>query len=117
MLSGPRVNDSIALSEPTPSPHHLGVLAFVHHLAGDETATREVLTRLLDQYESAVGMAYAIARAYGSLGQTDSAFEWLEKAFSDKEWPATWITVDPLAAGLRSDPRYESYVERLNLPD
>ena len=62
------IQRSIELSGSRPSPHLLSVLAFVHSRAGEEAKVREVLERLIDQYENEVGMAFAVACVYGFLG-------------------------------------------------
>ena len=72
---------------------------------------------MIDQYENDVGMAYGIARVYGFLGEMDTALEWFGKALDRKEWPATWITVDPLAEPLRRDSRAAEFIAALDLPD
>ena len=108
---------SIELSEPRPSPHLLTVLAFAHSRAGDEAAARRVLDRLIDQYENEVGMAYAVARVYGFLGEIDSALEWYKRSIDDREWLSTWAPVDPLFDPIRNDPRLAPLLERLGLPD
>jgi serine/threonine protein kinase/Tfp pilus assembly protein PilF len=60
--------------------------------------------------------AYGIAMIYAGLGETDSAFVWLARAFQDRSEGMAWLNVDPRLEGLRSDPRFEDLVRRVGLP-
>ena len=56
------------------------------------------------------------AAAYIRLGQTDSAFEWLEKAFAERSNWLIYLRVDPLFDPLREDPRFQDLLRRMNFP-
>jgi len=51
---------------------------------------------------------------YAQLGEKDEAFEWLEKAFEQNEAVSN-LKVDPRWDPLRSDPRFQNLLRRLNL--
>lgn len=57
-----------------------------------------------------------LAVVYIGLGETDRAFEWLEKAFEARDWQMALLNVEPLFDGVRSDPRFAALVERVGLP-
>ena len=61
--------------------------------------------------------SYSVAQGYIALGQMDRAFEWLEKAFRERDWLMTYIGVDPAMDPLRSDPRFQSLLRRMNFPE
>ena len=50
------------------------------------------------------------------LGETDQAFEWLDKALEARDWQMVLLNVEPLFDGVRSDPRFAALVERVGLP-
>jgi hypothetical protein len=50
------------------------------------------------------------------LGETDRAFEWLEKAIEERDWQMAMLNIEPLFDGLRSDQRFAALVERVGLP-
>ena len=59
----------------------------------------------------------AFAFIYTGLGDKDQAFPWLEKAFEERD--AAWfpmIRVSPMADPLRSDPRFQALMRRMNFP-
>jgi hypothetical protein len=59
----------------------------------------------------------AVALVYAALGDKDSAFLWLEKAYEDKSSFMTtlkyWTVFDP----LRSDPRFKDLLRRVGLQE
>jgi TolB-like protein/Flp pilus assembly protein TadD len=57
-----------------------------------------------------------IATIYIRLGEKDRAFRWLERAFEDRSYDLGLLTVDPMFAGIRGDPRYDDLVRRMGLP-
>ena len=58
-----------------------------------------------------------IAADYALLGERDSAFEWLGRAFDEREWPLTFLAVDDRFEALRSDSRFKGLARRIGLPD
>ena len=56
------------------------------------------------------------AALYTRLGETDRAFEWLEKAWEERSNWLIYLRVDPLLDGLRSDPRFPTLLHRVGLP-
>jgi TolB-like protein/tetratricopeptide (TPR) repeat protein len=61
--------------------------------------------------------SYSVAQGYIALGQMDRAFEWLEKAFRERDWLMTFVGIDPAMDPLRSDPRFQSLLRRMNFPE
>jgi tetratricopeptide (TPR) repeat protein len=61
--------------------------------------------------------SYSIAQGYVALGQLDHAIEWLERAYRERDWAMIRIGVDPAMDPLRSDPRFQSLLRRMNFPE
>jgi tetratricopeptide (TPR) repeat protein len=60
-------------------------------------------------------LAVTIAGDYALLGETKEAFEWLEKAFHEREHDLMYLNVDDRFAALRSDPRFQNLVHLIGL--
>jgi hypothetical protein len=60
--------------------------------------------------------AYHVAEAYARRGETDKAFEWLDRAYAQRNTQLVWLKFDPLIAKLRGDPRYAAMLKKMNLP-
>jgi TolB-like protein/Tfp pilus assembly protein PilF len=56
-----------------------------------------------------------LAMIHIGLGETDQAFEWLEKAFEARDWQMALLNVEPLFDAVRPDPRFAALVERVGL--
>ncbi|MBZ5728725.1 MAG: tetratricopeptide repeat protein [Acidobacteriia bacterium] len=57
-----------------------------------------------------------IAEAYAQLGNKDQAFEWLEKAYGDREGiPLSALNCDPGFKNLHGDPRFADLLRRLKV--
>ena len=70
-------------------------------------------TRNIGQYRPPLAYArYAI-----SAGDTDTAFDYLEEAAARRQYELLWIKVDPKYDPLRRDPRFESLLETIGIPD
>ena len=80
-------------------------LGFVYAQAGDGQRAREVLAKLDEigrhQYVPPIYRASVLA----GLGETDQAFENLERAVRERNWQIAWLQVDPLWDSLREDER------------
>jgi len=62
--------------------------------------------------------ASTIATDYALAGEKDKAFEWLEKAYEQREGQSiTMLKCDPFFANLRGDPRFSDLLRRMGLPD
>ncbi len=57
---------------------------------------------------------FEIALVYSCLGQKDTAFEWLEKAYENLDIGSS-LKVLPLIDGLRSDPRFTALLKKMGL--
>lgn len=57
-----------------------------------------------------------IARMFSHAGDSDTAMQWLEKAYKEREGPMIRIAVFWDWDNLRSDPRFNDLLHRMNLP-
>lgn len=55
-----------------------------------------------------------IAMVYNGLGERDEAFAWLERGFAQRDVRMTFLKVDPKWHNLRSDPRFQDLMRRMN---
>jgi len=62
-------------------------------------------------------LSWDIAGDYALLGERDSAFAWLERAFRERDGALAFFTVDDHFYALRSDPRFRDLARRMGLPD
>ena len=89
-------------------------LAIAHHALKDNKQADEALTELIARFKDVA--AYQIAEVYAFRGQTDRAFEWLDRAYAQRDGGLTSVKADPLLKSLRGDPRYTAFLEKMRLP-
>jgi hypothetical protein len=61
--------------------------------------------------------AYGIAEVHAYRGEIDRAFAWLDRAYRQKDVALYRVKGDPLLKNLESDPRYNAFLRRMNLPE
>jgi TolB-like protein/Tfp pilus assembly protein PilF len=78
---------------------------------------RTEAVRLLDEVIVAgTASPYSVAGIYATLGETDAAFECLNKAREQHDIQLVSLKVDPSLDVVRSDPRFPDLVRRVGLP-
>jgi len=99
--------------ERQPSAWTTLALARAQALAGDQVTAASTMARIGTQPARFVS-GYDRAAVHAALGQTDEAFAALEEGYQARaEWMG-YLKVDPQMDTLRSDPRYASFLARLN---
>jgi TolB-like protein/Tfp pilus assembly protein PilF len=82
---------------------------------------RSKAMKLLDEVTKAIGAgigvsSYSIAGVYAALGESEPAFEWLNKACEQHDLQLVSLKVDPSLDGVRPDRRFAGLVQRVGLP-
>ncbi len=76
---------------------------------------RAVLQELNERAKARYVSPVAQAGLYVTLGEPDSAFEWLEKAYRERRGWLAYLRIEPMLDGLRNDPRFHRLLERMRL--
>jgi tetratricopeptide (TPR) repeat protein len=77
--------------------------------------TADADAALADLLHHSEGGEFQVAETYAYFGNTDKAFEWLNRALTSDPG-VIWLRNDPLCVGLTGDPRYLAILKRMNLP-
>jgi TolB-like protein/DNA-binding winged helix-turn-helix (wHTH) protein len=85
----------------------------VYHALGRERESNAALAELIAKEGSQ--SAFQVAQVYAFRGENNKAFEWLERAFKQRDAGLPEMKTDPLLKGLRQDPRYTDLLRRLRL--
>jgi tetratricopeptide (TPR) repeat protein len=106
-----------ALAEIEKEPSEWGKLtgqALAYHALGREQDSTAALGELIAKHDS--DSAFQIAEVYAFRGEPDNAFEWLERAYKQRDAGLPEIKTDPLFKRLRHDSRYTVLLKRMSLP-
>jgi eukaryotic-like serine/threonine-protein kinase len=102
------------IRKPAASATGLYSLALVYHALGRRNDADAALRELTEKFGEA--RAYQVAAVYAYRGEPDRAFEWLERAYVQRDPSLTFTKVDPFLRGLAGDPRYVAFLEKMHLP-
>jgi TolB-like protein len=89
-------------------------MAMVYHTRGRKTQSDAALAEFIEKYQA--GGAYNVAQVYAFRGETDRAFEWLDKAYAQHDGGMFLCSVDPLLENLRGDSRYKALLKKMGFP-
>jgi tetratricopeptide (TPR) repeat protein len=106
-----------ALAEIEKEPLEWGKLtgqALAYHALGREQDSNAALTDLIAKYGT--NADYQIAQVYAYRGESDKSFEWLERAYQQRDPGLPELKSNPLFKNLRHDPRYSELLKRMRLP-
>jgi TolB-like protein/DNA-binding winged helix-turn-helix (wHTH) protein/Tfp pilus assembly protein PilF len=88
--------------------------AIAFHSLGRGQDSNAALAELIAKHQT--DSAYQIAEVYAYRGESGDSFEWLERAYKQRDAGLPDIKVDPLLRGLRHDPRYTELLKKMHLP-
>jgi serine/threonine-protein kinase len=91
----------------------LSGLAMAEHDLGHAAQSKSALDQLIAAH--AMDGAYQIATVYAWSGDRDQAFAWLERAIKQHDIGLMNLTYDPLWRGLRADPRFAAFCQKMGL--
>jgi TolB-like protein/DNA-binding winged helix-turn-helix (wHTH) protein len=95
-------------------PQRAFLYAIAYYALDRKKESDAALSELITKYQR---NTYRIAEVYAFRNQFDEAFEWLDRAYGQRDAGLILTKVDPLLKSLRHDPRYAALLKKLNLPN
>ena len=96
---------------------HYWMLGHAYATAGKTAEARKVLDDLHTLAEKQYVLPFGFAVIHTGLGENDEALEWLERAYQDRNGWMAFLQVVPWLDPLRSDPRFQDLLRRMNFPE
>lgn len=84
---------------------------------GQSEEARKILEEVEKSWKADGWSSFWIAAVHACLGEKDAAFEWLERSFEERASIMVFLQVHTLFENLRDDPRFDSLVKRIGIPD
>jgi serine/threonine protein kinase/Flp pilus assembly protein TadD len=101
---------------PEGKPEMIANLGHVYAVSGRRNEALKIIDELIELISQRSYVSpYSIALIYAGLGDKDRAFEWLDKAYSERDESYIHLKVDPRLDDLRSDPRFTERLRLINL--
>ena len=95
----------------------LALLGAAYAAAGKTTEATEILRALKQLSNERHVSPVNFALVYANLGDSDEAFVWLQKGFEERSSYLRLLKVEPVFDPLRSDPRFQALLARMNFPE
>jgi DNA-binding winged helix-turn-helix (wHTH) protein/TolB-like protein/Tfp pilus assembly protein PilF len=108
------IQQSVALSGG--SLEEKAYLGYAQAMAGQRGEALKILRELREQAEHRYVSPYLLALVAVGLGDKDQVFVWLNQAYADGSINLIYLNVEPIFDSLRSTPRWETLIRRMNLP-
>jgi len=95
-------------------PQRAFLYAIAYYALDRNQESDAALSELIRKYQQ---NTYRIAEVYAFRNQSGAAFEWLDRAYVQRNPGLIETKVDPLLKSLHHDPRYAAFLKKLNLPN
>jgi eukaryotic-like serine/threonine-protein kinase len=112
-LARSRPQEALAEAEREPTGFRLQDLALAYHALGRKQESDQALAEFVAKYAAAG--AVQIAEVYAFRGETDLAFEWLDRSYKQRDAGLPDMKGDPLLKNLERDPRYTAFLKKMHL--
>jgi tetratricopeptide (TPR) repeat protein len=90
-------------------------LGQAYAVAGRREEAESILSELTNASGQGYVSPYFMVEILAALGQTDEAFEWLERCYRDRAPHLVFLNVEPKLNALKADPRFDNLLKRMNL--
>ena len=98
-------------------PEFTACMGRIDAFSGRIDQASQALNTLKQLSETCYVQSNLIALVFTALGQVDEAFQWLERAYEERDEDLCLLKIDPRFDSLREDPRFQSLLERVGLAD
>ena len=97
-------------------PEMIAALGHAYAVSGNQAEAGKILRDLTDRPQQQRYVSpYSIALIYAGLGDKQRAFEWLDRAYQERDESFIHLRVDPRLDDLRPDPQFVERLSRINL--
>ena len=113
LLQG-RAREALALAEAESHDVFRNLaLAMIHHALGHAAESEQALQAMIERF--AWTAAIQVADAYAYRGEADKAFEWLDRAYVQRDPGVTYSAKNVFFGPLHGDPRWQAHLLRMRL--
>jgi tetratricopeptide (TPR) repeat protein len=89
--------------------------ACVHAVTGKKEKAEAELQVLIERSKQAYVPFSFMAMICAAMGEKDRAFEYLAMSYAERDAEQVFLRFDPLLDNLRDDPRFDDWLEKMNL--
>ncbi|UCG30681.1 MAG: protein kinase [candidate division WOR-3 bacterium] len=96
-------------------PPVIAALGWFHAMSGDKKSARKILSNLKEKSKKSYIRPFLFAKIHAVLGENDIAFDWLEKAYQERDSSLSWLLNDESVDCVRDDPRFDELLKKIGL--
>jgi tetratricopeptide (TPR) repeat protein len=89
-------------------------LALARQIGGDQSAADAALRSLIEKWSGVA--TYQVAEVYALRNDDKATFDWLERAWSDRDPGVGSLLIDPFILRYKDDPRFAAFCRKVGLP-
>ena len=97
----------------TDKKYQLVGYTLLYFKSGKMKESKESLAKMIEQFPDAY---YYIALLFSTMGESEKAIDWLEKAYINKKQALEYINVDPTFKKLHDNIRFKKIIQLMNFP-
>lgn len=97
------------------SPLYLAQVGVAHAAAARKTEALRIIAELQARSTDRYVSPYGLAQIYAALNDKAQTFKWLQVAYDDRAVWMSYLAVDPVFDGVRSDERFKDVLLRVHL--
>ncbi|HYL11367.1 MAG TPA: winged helix-turn-helix domain-containing protein [Candidatus Acidoferrales bacterium] len=97
------------------NPERMAWLGYAYAVNGRKKEALDLLEQLRVNPGQKYVSPFHVALLFTGLGDNESAFRWLEKAYEQRDEWMVYLKIYPEFSSLRSDPRFQQLVRRVGL--
>ena len=94
----------------------LGSCGNVYAIAGERAEALKCLASIKGLSGRGYIDPYNVALLYDGLGENDRTLEWFERAYRERSASLDGLRIEIPSDSLRSDPRFQDLLHRMNFP-
>lgn len=97
-------------------PYCFATLAGIYGFEGRKREAQALIGEMKETAQHRYVSGFFFAEAYLGLGEKDQALTWLERAYEEHDQWMVYVNSYPGLDRLRSEPRFQALVRRMNFP-
>jgi len=100
-------------------PIALSIKAIAYFHLGQADKSNQLIGEIKTSFVNLTGLSTStsLAMIYAQMGEVDTAFEWLEKAYEDHDYWMFWIQRQLFFKPIYNDPRWQKMLDKAGFPD
>jgi serine/threonine-protein kinase len=99
--------------QPNPGAWYQGYLGYAYAIGGQRAKAEQDLTALQELAQRQYVSPSAFVTVYLGLGDKEKVFEWLDKAYEQRDSACWYLKIDQIYDDIRNEPRFQAIITKI----